>query len=155
MIELPTGFLLAFLLPFHVGGGVAIGVALRRIFQDGFALSKVFRQGFLLVWGSMFGGIPLAFGISEGVGWLVVPQLVAFLGTIALVTIFHPWLRELYSQPGMFVGTFGLVFLVIGIGVGFTFAGDGDSVGLLLALVFGGIGAIVTAVGIWLLLRRR
>jgi hypothetical protein len=155
MTEVPAGFLLAFLLPFHVTGGAAVGVALRGVLQDDFALSNVFRQGFLLVWGLMFGGIPLLLGLSEGVGWLVAFQLCAFLGTIALVAVFHPWLRELYSQPGMMVGTFGLVFLVIGVGVGFTFPGEENSVGLILALAFGGTGAVITAVGIWLMLRHR
>ena len=48
MEEVPTGFLMAFLLPFHVAGGAALGVALRRLVQDGLTLSNLASNLFLL-----------------------------------------------------------------------------------------------------------
>jgi ABC-type iron transport system FetAB permease component len=61
---------MTFLLPFHLAGGAALGVALRNIIQERFNLSSIPRNGFLLVWGIMFGGL-LAGLIFGGVGGLL------------------------------------------------------------------------------------
>lgn len=155
MEDLPLGFVLSLVAPFHVAGGAALGIALRNLFQDGFKLSGIFQQGFFLVWGSMFGGIPLAFGLALGVGWVIALQLCIFVGTIAFVMVRYSWLRALYGQPGMLVATFGLGFFVVGIAVGSLLADAEAPTGLLLALIFGGIGAVIIGIGVWLLLRSR
>ena len=153
MEEAPLSFLMAFLLPFHIGGGAALGIALRRIIQDGLKLSSLAGNGFFLLWGSMFGGLPLVFGLVSGSAWLVVIQLAVFLGTIVAVSLGYEWLRDLYSHPGMFVASFGLVFFVIGAALTVTLLGEGDSGGLPVGLIFAGIGGTLTLIGIWLLLR--
>lgn len=155
MEDLPLGLVLSLLVPFHVAGGAALGIALRNLFQGGFKPSKIFQHGFFLVWGSMFGGIPLAFGLALGAGWVIALQLCIFVGTIAFVILRYPWLRDLYSQPGMFVATFGLGFFVVGIAVGSLLTDAEAPIGLLLALIFGVTGAVITGIGVWLLLRSR
>jgi hypothetical protein len=152
MDDLPLGFLMAFLLPFHLGGGVALGVALRRIVQGGFKFSSLAGNGFLLLWGAVFGGLPLLFGLAAGPSWFVFLQLATFLGTIIVVAVGYEWLRDLYSQPAMFVATFGLFFLLIGTALTASLLSQGDTDGLLIGLIFAGIGGIITlAGGLWLL----
>ena len=65
-MEEPVGFLLAFLFPFHLLGGAAVGIVLRKLIDNGFKLTSLADNGFLLLWGGMFGGIPLFFGLMMG-----------------------------------------------------------------------------------------
>jgi len=153
MDEIPTGFLMAFLLPFHLGGGVALGIALRQLFRQPFKLSNLGDNGFLLLWGSMFGGLPLVFGLTAGVAWFVFLQLAVFLGTILGVALFYEWLRALYSQPGMWIASFGFVFFLIGAALTVSLLNAGDSEGLLVGLIFGGVGGLLTLLGVGMLWR--
>jgi hypothetical protein len=148
-----AGFLLAFLLPFHVGGGAAVGVALAKAIKEGPGLSALFSDGFLLLWGVVFGGMPLLFGREVEPHWFILLQLGLFLGTILFVMWRYKWLLELYSQPGMFVASFGFVFLLVGVAVMTVLAAQGDNEALPIALIFGGVGGIVTLAGVWMLLR--
>jgi hypothetical protein len=151
MDDLPLGFLLAFLLPFHLGGGVALGVAFHRMIKDGFGFSSLTGNGFMLVWGLMFGGIPLLFGFTTGPSWFVLLQMTTFLGTIVVVTLCCDWLRDLYSHPAMFLGSFGLFFLLIGAALTAWVWGQGDADGLLVGLIFAGIGGLITLLSaLWL-----
>jgi len=149
----PTGFVLAFLLPFHIGGGAAIGVALHHTFKDGFSCSGLFASGFLFLWGALFGGIPLVFGLGMDSLWFFVLQLVVFVGTIVTVALGYDWLRDLYTNPGMFVATFGLSFFVVGVALATLLASDGEAAGILMGLIFGGIGGALLLLGIVLMLR--
>jgi hypothetical protein len=149
----PTGFLLAFLLPFHLGGGAALGIALRSIFKDGFKPSSIAHNGFLLVWGGMFGGLPLVFGLTMGSGGFFLLEVGVFVGAIVLVAVAYEWLRELYSQPGMFVASFGFVFFLIGVALTTTFLSAGSTDGLPVGLIFAGVGGIITLTGVWMLVR--
>ena len=152
MDDLPLGFLAAFLLPFHLGGGVALGVALRSMLQGGFKFSNLSGNGFLLAWGAMFGGLPLIFGLTAGPTWFVVLQLATFLGTTIVVALFYEWLRDLYSHPAMFIATFGLFFLLTGAALSVFVLGQGDTDGLLVGLIFVGVGGLTTLAGmLWLL----
>ncbi len=153
MENTPTSFLLLFLLPFHLGGGAALGIALRGIVKDGISVSSIVRNGFLLVWGGMFGGLPLVFGLSLGSHWFFLLELAIFLGAIVLVAVGYEWLRGLYSQPGMFVASFGLVFFLIGAALATTLLGSGDSQATPIGLIFGGVGAFITLAGVLMLLR--
>ena len=121
-------FLVAFLLPFHIAGGAAIGAALRRAFQGGFSVGKLLSNAFLLLWGSIFGGVPLVFGLATGQAWFVLLQIAVFLGAIIVIAIGYEWLRNLYSHPGMFLASFGLVFFVIGVAVAVSLLASRNSV---------------------------
>lgn len=153
MGELPTGFVLIFLLPFHIAGGAAIGVALRRVTQDGFGCSGFLQNTFLLLWGALFGGLPLVFGTSLEPNWFFPLQLGAFLGSIVLVALFYDWLRDLYSQPGMFVASFGFTFFMVGLAVATLLSGNGDVSELLIGGIFAGVGGALALVGVWMLMR--
>jgi hypothetical protein len=154
MEEFPSGFLLVFLLPFHLGGGAALGSALRRMVQDGFKLSGLIQNGFLILWGTMFGGLPLVFGLM-GPPWFFPLQLAVLFGTIVAVAFFYEWLRDLYSHPGMFLASFGFVFFLIGAALSTTVLLGGETDGILVGLIFAGIGGLLTLLGIWTLLRTR
>jgi hypothetical protein len=151
----PTSLMMMFLLPFHLGGGAALGYAFRNILKDGFKLGKVGRYGFWLLWGSMFGGLPFVFGVILGSPWFFLFELVAFFGAMALVGLRYEWLRDLYSQPGMFVASFGFVFFLIGATLTTTLLSEGTLDALIPGLIFLLIGGLITASGVWLLLRPR
>jgi hypothetical protein len=152
---MPAGFLMVFLLPFHLGGGAALGFALRSMFKEGFKPASITRNGFFLIWGSMFGGLPLVFGLAMGSGRFFLLEVAIFLGAIVLVAVAYDWLRELYSQPGMFVASFGFVFFLIGAALTTTFLSEGEPGGLPVGLVFCAVGGLVTLAGVWMLLRVR
>jgi hypothetical protein len=154
-MEGDAGFLLVFLLPFHVGGGVAVGLALAKVIEEGRGLSALFANGFLLLWGVMFGGIPLLLGLNMELHWFVYLQLGLFLGTILFVTWRYQWLRDLYRQPGMLVASFGFVFLLLGVALMTALSTQDGDVGLLGGLIFAGVGGIITLAGAWMLLRPR
>lgn len=153
-MEEPIGFLLAFLFPFHVLGGAAVGFVVRRVIESGFKLTSLTGNGFMLLWGAMFGGLPLFFGLAMGSGLFFALQLVLFLGTAALVAWQFEWLRDVYSLPAMWLASGGLVFLMIGLGVGAAMLGTGDTTWLFFALLFGGVGGLFLLLGVGLMLRR-
>jgi hypothetical protein len=155
MEEMTTSFLVVFLLPFHVGGGAALGVALRRTVQKGFSLANLVANVFFVIWGAMFGGIPLVFGLGLGTPWLFLLQLGIFLGTIVAVALGYEWLRDVYSHPGMFVATFGLVFFAVGAALAVSLLADDASEGILFGLAFCGVGGFVLLLGVWLMLRNQ
>ena len=111
-------------------------------------------NGFLLVWGATFGGIPLLFGLSMGVAWFVALQLAIFGGAIVAVALFYEQLRDLYRHPGMFMATFGLVFFVIGAALAVTLSSDMDKTGLLVGLIFAGVGGLLLLGGVWALVKK-
>lgn len=154
-MEESTGFLTAFLLPFHVLGGAALGIAAHRVIQNGFKLTNLVGNGFLLLWGSMFGGIPLIFGLVMGPGWFFPLQLGVFWGTAALVAWQFEFLLNLYRLPAMWLATFGFVFFVIGAGIAGSLLAQGDTSGLIFGLAFGGPGGILVLVGVWMMLQGR
>jgi hypothetical protein len=153
-MEEPVGFLVAFLFPFHILGGAAIGIAVRRVIENGFKLKNLTGNGFLLLWGGMFGGIPLLFGLAMGPGWFLPLQLIVFLGTVILVAWQFEWLRNVYSLPEMWLASFGFVFLAIGAGIAASLLSEGDTSGLLFGLIFGGVGGLLMLIGIVSMLRR-
>lgn len=155
MEEAPTGFLLVFILPFHIIGGAALGAALHRTVRDGFTLSSLGANFFLFVWGAMFGGLPLLFGLTMEIGWFFFLQSAVFLGTVAGVALYYEWLRGLYSQPGMAIASIGFVLLLVGAALTITLLTAGGGEGLLPGLIFGGIGGILTLTGVLLLWRSR
>jgi hypothetical protein len=153
MEDAPLSFVLAFLLPFHVGGGAALGVALHNTFKGGFSCSGVFQNGFLFLWGAMFGGIPLLFGLAMETPWFFAIELLTFVGAIVVVALGYDWLKDLYTNPGMFMGTFGLVFSLVGFGLAALMIGGGEPSGGFIGLVFGGIGGVLLLAGVLMMLR--
>ena len=150
---MPDSFLVAFMMPFHVAGGAAIGAALHKIIGDGVTLRTIRDNAFLFLWGALFGGMPLVFALAAGSIWVIVLQLGLFCGATVVVAWRYEWIRDLYSQPGMFVATFGLAFAIIGAAISMLILSAGDPGGLLIGLIFGGVGGLLTLVGIWMLLR--
>jgi hypothetical protein len=74
---------LGFLCVFHLIGGAALGYALRGVLRGNFSCNSFF----FFLWGGLFGGIPLAFGIQEfqkGAPYFLAIQCVVF--AIAILT---------------------------------------------------------------------
>ncbi len=149
----PLGFMMAFLLPFHLIGGAALGAAIRGLFEGGFEFGKIAQNGFLLIWGAMFGGIPFVFGLTLGSGGFLLLELAVFFGALVTMMLFQDWLRDLYSHPGMSIASFGLVFFLIGVAFSMAIFGGGDADGALMGLIFAGVGGILLVAGVLMLLR--
>jgi len=154
MDEAPIGLFMAFFLPFHVIGGAALGTVARRLFQGGFKLSNLAGSGLTILWGAMFGGLPLLFGLVIGSIWLLLFQLIIFIGSIIAVALFYDWLRDLYRLPEMWVASFGFVFLMVGIGLTIPILSKGNTDALLVSLIFAGVGGLLTLLGVVPMLRR-
>lgn len=96
-------FLLGFLSLFHIVGGSVVGATLRNMRQAG--LSGVTNQGCLLVWGVMFGGLPLLFGLAAfreyGDWWLLPTQITILIATILIVFLLGSSLREMLGQESV------------------------------------------------------
>ena len=107
-------FLLGFMSLFHIIGGSVIGSTLKKMRQAGAA-----NGGCLLIWGVMFGGIPLAFGAAElaqsGVVWMLPAQLLIFLGSIVITFLFGSSLKDMLNQESIKFMAAGGFFLVGGI----------------------------------------
>ena len=153
MSDMPTSFIMTLALALHVGGGTAVGVALRRIHQERSNLPNLFRAGFLLVWGALFGGLPLLWGLTTLPRWFLWVQLAVFLGTIALVALRYEWLRELYGQPGMAEASIGFAGLLVGGGLTASVLSSGSLSGVLAGLIVCGLGGALTLDGVRKLLR--
>jgi len=79
----PSTSQLGFLCVFHLIGGAALGYALRGVLRGNFSCNSFF----FFLWGGLFGGIPLAFGIQEfqkGAPYFLAIQCVVF--AIAILT---------------------------------------------------------------------
>jgi hypothetical protein len=109
-------FLLGFLSLFHIIGGIVIGSTLKKMRQAG--LAGVANGGCLLIWGIMFGGIPLAFGATElarsGIMWLLPTQLLILFGSIVITFLFGASLSDLLNQGSIKYMVGGGFFVVSG-----------------------------------------
>ena len=109
-------FLLGFLSLFHIIGGVVIGSTLKKMRQDG--LSGLKNSGCLLIWGVMFGGIPLAFGLGQyaefGIIWFFPAQLAVFAGAILITFLFGTYIRSILNQKSIRWMGFGGFFFISG-----------------------------------------
>jgi hypothetical protein len=129
---------LAFLSIFHVIGGAALGATVRA-WLDSPTRQNLGRHVFFLIWGGMFGCMPLAFGLQEG-GWMVVAQSAVLVTAFAVPFFWRDRLRELASQQFIIMLVFGGVFLVAGLVAGGAMLREGE---WLVALLFGGIFSLV------------
>lgn len=147
-METPLG-LLGFLSIFHIIGGIALGSTFNRIVRD----RRIDGQAvFFIIWGGMFGCMPLTFG-SQSEPWVLAAQ-VGILGVaIVLPFAFGGTLREGFRQPGVQNVVFGGVFLVVGmiaLGIGIRLIPqDKAALGVLaFALIFSAMGVPVFIKGL-------
>jgi hypothetical protein len=125
--------LLGFMSLFHIVGGAVLGSTLRTIVTDWPKFN--FQRVFALVWASLFGCMPLVFGLDQPAWFL--PTQVAVLGTTtAFTALALNWLREMAADKNIATTFLGGVFVVAGIGTGALLVGQGA---WLLALLFGGL----------------
>jgi hypothetical protein len=124
---------IAFLSVFHLLGGAAVGVALWELRVNGKANTM------LLIWGLLFGGLPLA----AGLGWpIMLPFQLGELVVAGGVTFFF-WdrIRDLVSQTGVIVTLFGGVFFLVGCGaVSLLIHQREFLMAIVFGLSFGGVG---------------
>ena len=155
--------LLGFLSIFHVIGAVALANGLRAIWNWLRDKERGLGNGlFFVLWGAMFGCMPLAFGlglaVDEEVGTpLVLLGQAIVCGTAFLIALLFwddlvDWVRP-FLHPNMFLVGFGGIFMLVGAAVaGFTIRDD-----ILFGLMFGGVftfvGGVIFAIGVWSLLK--
>lgn len=103
---------LLFLSLFHVIGGIALGLTLNRLVRA----RRIDKQAlFFVVWGGMFGCMPLA--MSEGDPRLLAAQVGILALAIGVPFAMGHSLREAFAQPAVQKIGFGGVFFVAGMGV--------------------------------------
>ncbi len=134
--------LLGFLSIFHILGGIAIGVALRRLL-----VGNGSNFIFFLLWGGVFGGLPFVIGINEflqeGMVYFVIVQLIVFCGAILITVFFPAWMFESINSPSNVAIAFGGLFMLIGFGVAASMVGQDTFNALIIACLFGGSGAFM------------
>lgn len=124
-----------FLSLFHVIGGVAIGFTLRGIVDS---RENIGSRVFFLIWGGMFGCMPLAFGLDNPATLPV--QVGVLLAAIAVPFFWADRLREMFSDQSVLMLGFGGVFLLVGLIAGTLMAREGEWI---VALLFGGMFSLV------------
>ncbi|MFQ5576497.1 MAG: hypothetical protein ACE5G8_05855 [Anaerolineae bacterium] len=146
--------LLGFLSLFHIIGAVAVGSAVRGI------AGVVFGEGggsvagslYFVVWGSLFGCMPLAFGLDPNVPrWILPAQLAIWSVSFLVAAVFGrravDWLKPLFTlNTGLIV--FGGMFMLGGVFGGYA-ALQGEAP-VLTALAIGGVFGVI-GLGIFLL----
>ena len=155
--------LLGFLSIFHVIGAVALANGLRGVWHWHSSKERGLGNAlFFIVWGAMFGCMPLAFGLGMvtdqemGTPLVLLGQAIVW-GMTFLIALFFwddviDWLRP-FLHPTTFLVGFGGIFMLVGaVTASFVIRDD-----LLFGLTFGGIfllvGGIIFALGIWNLLK--
>ena len=106
---------LVFLSIFHAVGGAALGITLRGWVND--PSHKEVGRLFFLVWGGMFGCMPLLFGLEYGLPMLAA-QVAVLLSAIAVPFFWLDRLRELFSNQNLVLTGVGGIFLVAGLAAG-------------------------------------
>jgi len=154
-------FLLAFVSLFHIIGAAAVGTAVRNIWLavrgEGGA---IFSSIFFLIWGSLFGCGPLAFGLEPGQPAWLLPAQIAIWGTaFSIAALFGrsalEWVRPLLSiQTGLIV--LGGIFMLAGVIAGSVAlkSESGLLEALLMGAVFGMIGFGIFLLGLVQLLKK-
>ena len=145
---------LGFLCLFHLIGGAAIGSVLRGVLRGKFSCNS----SFFLIWGGLFGVMPLLFGIQElqkGAPYSLMIEF-AVLATAILVVAFIPEdLLATLRSPNIFSIAIGGIFLMLGVAMLFT--NIFELKGLPEKLLGGGIfilsGGAVFLIGLWRLIK--
>ena len=155
MLESPL-FRLGLLSLFHIIGGSVVGATLRKMRQAG--AGGVPNQGCLFVWGIMFAGIPLMFGVGEFVEsrtlWLLPAQITVLLGTILVTFLWGAAAKDLLNQDSIkFMGGGGVFMIAGAIAVSILFHEGEWWMVLIFGVVFIGIGALLFIKGLQIALK--
>ena len=143
---------LGFLSLFHIIGGIAIGSALRRL-KSGFSVAPLF----FLVWGGMFGCMPLAIGANElsrsgGPAFFLI-ELAVLAAAILATALMPDIMLETLKSPQVAPIALGGIFLLVGLGAGALIIQTDLLPGILFGGCFAGAGAISLASGVAKLLK--
>lgn len=145
---------LGFLSIFHIIGGIALGSSVRGIRQlirgEGGSLSNSL---FFIVWGGMFGCMPLAFGFDPAIPfWVLAAQVLILAAAFIITAIFGRtalnWLKPVFN---VFTGlmAFGGIFMAAGLLGAYATLKEGElATALILGLVFGIIGLGIFILGL-------
>lgn len=136
LMSLETIGPIAFFSLFHVIGGAALGITLRGWVNNP-TRENLFGRFFFLIWGGMFGCIPLAIGIENGT---MAVQIVILLIAIVVPFIWLDHLREMVSDKNVVMVGFGGIFLIAGLVAGGAMFRERE---WLFAALFGGIFSLV------------
>jgi hypothetical protein len=110
---------LGFLCIFHLIGGAAIGSVVRGVLRAKFSCNSIF----FLIWGGLFGGMPLWVGIQEyqkGTAYFLLVQFTVFAAAILVVAFISDGLMATLRSPNIFTIALGGVFLMLGVAMLFT-----------------------------------
>jgi len=143
---------LGFVCLFHLIGGIAIGSALRGL-RNGFSVSTIF----FLVWGGLFGCLPLvigwnAFSQTGGLGFFAL-ELGVLIAAILISALMPSSILESLNSPQVAPIAIGGLFLLIGIGAGALIAQTDLLPGLAFGGCFAGAGTMVLVSGLAKLLK--
>ncbi len=148
-------FTLGFLSLFHIIGGIALGSAIRGIWRnvrsrgEGAWMPSIF----FVVWGSMFGCMPFAFGFDPTLpAWFLPAQLLIWGAPFILATFFGRAVLD-WAGPLFNIGTglivFGGIFMIAGLLGGYMIFSDGELFqAMLLGGIFGVIGLSIFILGL-------
>ena len=137
---------------FHVIGGIAIGSALRGL-RRGFSGGTIF----LLVWGGMFGCLPLAIGWNAlgatGKPDFFMLELGILIAAILITALMPDTMLESLKSPQVAPIAFGGLFVLIGVGAGAIIVQTDLLPGIVFGGCFAGAGAISFVSGLAKLLK--
>ncbi len=143
-------FTLAFVCLFHVIGGAAIGATVRGWLRGHFACNS----SFMIVWGAIFGGVPLSLGYS-----LLVPrggilffgiELAVLIGSIFVIALVPDWFVQSFDGRAIAPVAFGGLFLLCGLAVAAASFTSSPVTAIVVGGLFVGVGGFVF---IWGLVR--
>ncbi len=148
-------FLLAFLSAFHIIGAVAVGYAIRGIWQvvRGEGQIGILQSLFFVAWGGIFGCAPFGFGADPTLpGWFLSAQITIWLLAFVIAGVFGrevlQWLQPLANVHVLLMAVGGL-FALGGLIAGWTTFTQGIVwVALVVGVVFIIIGGVIFALGL-------
>jgi hypothetical protein len=156
--------MLGFLSIFHVIGAVALANGLRSVGRGLRDKELKAASGFFFVlWGTMFGCMPFAFGLGlaadkEGGTPFVLLGEALVWGSVFLMALLAwdeilDWLRP-FLHPDIFLIAFGGIFMLVGMGAGGLIVQDDPQSGVLSGGIFVLGGGLMFARGVRRLLKQ-
>ena len=138
----------AFLSLFCLIGGAAIGSVVRTWRKRG----PSFNSTFLLIWGGLFGGIPIFMGTvmfgAHGAFYLLGLQVGLFIGIILVVAFVPDLYLESFDMDKIAPVAFGGLFLLIGVVLGVVLITSNLLMAIIFFVAFGGAGALFFVQGL-------
>ncbi len=140
--------MLAFLCIFHLIGGAVLGGTIRQWLHGRFGCNSLF----LIVWGSLFGLIPLLLGFTtfaaHGDFLFVGLEIAAIVGAVLVVALTPDWFVQSFDSTHIAPVAMGGLFFLIGIGIFIALIGTEPIVALIFLGAFGGGGIIALVSGL-------